>query len=514
MRLSLKFALIVFFGILISTVWSNFVAFPFINSLVQKTTSDPILQTLFMIGLLLLAVIIPTAVIVWVALVMMVVKPLSSFNKIAETISSGNLGTRLKISSKDEIGELGAHINTIIEHLVGAFQNMAFSLKNERVKEKQLADSLAQLKKEKAKDEALLSSMGDSVIAIDKDKKIILFNKAAAELTGFNLNEVLDESYQHILKIVNEKDTSLAEDFIGLALEGKPKAIERVAILTKGGKETPISYSLGIIYDAEQKISGVVVVLRDITHERQLDKMKDEFVSIASHELRTPMSAIKNLMSMIFEGDFGAVNESLKDPLKDVAISTERLIQLVNDMLDVSRLEAGRIKIVLEDMPLPGIINEMVKMMQPLAQETGTNIVVESIVDDIIRCDVSKTKEILSNLIGNALKFTDKGQIKVSTRKNEGLAHISVSDNGIGIDPEDQSKLFGKFSQIGTGAMVRPPGTGLGLYISREFARKMGGDLWLENSELGKGSTFTFSLPISDGSTIHEPTKDTSFAQA
>ncbi|MBI2019926.1 PAS domain S-box protein [Candidatus Daviesbacteria bacterium] len=516
MKLSIKFAVIIFFSLLITTTWSNFLIFPIINSFISsRPVDDPLLLGLLDLALLLILVVVPMSLMTYFLLSRIVIKPISSFTKIAKIIASGNLGTRLKISSRDEIGELGMHINTIIEHLVKAFQNMAYSLKDERLKERQLAESLEQLRKEKAKDDALLSSIGDGVIAIDKNHRIILFNNAASQLTGFGLSEVFSLPYPNILRIVNEKDQTPAEDFIGLVLSGgNNKKQEHLAILTKDGREIPISYSLGVIYDSDRRVNGVVVVLRDITHERQLDKMKDEFVSIASHELRTPMSAIKNLMSMIFEGDFGEVNEQLKDPLKDVAISTERLIQLVNDMLDVSRLETGRLKIVLEDAPLAGLVDEIVKLMQSLAQETGNHISVGSIDQSMVRTDVSKFKEILSNLIGNALKFTDKGQISISTKRQGSYIFVSVSDTGIGIAEEDKAKLFGKFSQIGTGALVRPPGTGLGLYISREFARKMGGDLWLESSGEGKGSTFTFSVPVADQASQQSVIEDTSFIQA
>jgi len=225
---------------------------------------------------------------------------------------------------------------------------------------------------------------------------------------------------------------------------------------------------------------------------KELDKVKDEFVSIASHELRTPMTAVKGLISMIFEGDFGSLSEELKDPLSDIAVSTDRLIQLVNDMLDTSRIEAGRLKFLLGDFSAGDLASEILSLLKPLTDEKGIVLETQPAAEKIYT-DPNKFKQILSNLIGNSIKFTDSGRISVSFRVNGEYLCVCISDTGLGISREDREKLFGKFTQISTTQTGRPKGTGLGLYISREFARKLGGDLWIESSEIGKGSTFVFS---------------------
>lgn len=501
MKLSVKLAVLIFFAISLAIIISSLSIPLLINLIVKPLPHDNLMIRVvgYFVAFFAIVVvcIIPISIAVWFILAKMIIGPVANFTHVTKIISSGNLGERIKLFSQDEIGDLGRNINTMIDHLAGAFQNMANSLKNERNKEKELAASLNQLMIEKAKDDALLTSMGDAVIAIDKDKKILVFNKAATDLTGVNLNEALNAFYENILVFVEEKEGIPVEDFIKDALMGmEDKKLKHIAIVSRSGQRVPVSYSLGIVYDNDKNIVGVVVVLRDITYERMLDKMKDEFLSIASHELRTPMSAIKNLISMIFEGDYGEINEKLKDPLKDIGTSTERLIQLVNDMLDVSRIESGRLKIVLEDVHMKDLVEEVVKLMQPLVLQKQIKLVAENIGSEMIRTDVNKIKEVLNNLIGNAIKFTDQGQIVVSSKRAGNLIYISVTDSGIGIAKEDQSKLFSKFSQVNTNQFVRPAGTGLGLYISREFVRKLGGELWIERSEEGKGSTFTFSLPV------------------
>lgn len=495
MKLPGKIALVVFLTVFTSVIFSNFLIAPFIRSIAPDFINQPP-GFAIEVFLLTLTSVLPATAIAVLILKRSIVKPIISFIQVAKIIASGNLGKRIQIESKDEISELGTNINTIIEHLVSAFQNMAYSLKNEKSKEKQLADSLNQISAEKAKDEALLTSINDAVVAVDKEGRVILFNNAAAKLTGFSFNEALNNQYINILKIINEKGGT-TEDIVKYAFLGiLNHKVQHLAIVSKNGVQIPISQSIGPIFDSARKISGVVIVLRDTTKERELEKIKDEFLSIASHELRTPMSAIKNLISMIFEGDYGEVNQNLKEPLTDIGSSTERLIQLVNDMLDVSRIESGRLKLALEDVNIKEITEEVVRSMQPLVQQGRVKLVMENVEDALVRTDPGKVKEVLNNLIGNAVKFTDAGQITVSSKRAEGLICISVTDTGVGISKEDQPKLFAKFSQINTDQFVRPAGTGLGLYISREFTRKLGGDLWIESSEAGGGSTFTFSLPI------------------
>ena len=498
MRLSKKLTATVLLGVFIAVTWTSFLANPTANFLTTKLNiarDSPLLIFLNLI-ILSLIIVLPISLLVSFVLSRLLVEPIKSFNRILKVIATGNLAQRIQDWTGDELGELGQNINAVIKNLVMALQSMATSLRNEKQQEKKLAASFVQLEKEKARDEALLTSINEGVIAVGRDQKIMMFNEAAARLTGFSQQESLNMPYPIILRFLNEKDESAAEDFIGTALVGiKQIKSNHIMLLSRDGQKIPVLYSAGSIITANQEITGVIIALRDITKERELDKMKDEFVSVASHELRTPMTAIKGLISMIFEGDYGPLNPDLKDPLNDIAISTERLIQLVNDMLDVSRIEAGRLKFILGDYPIASLVEEITSLMMPLAKEKG--IVIEvNLPPEKVFTDPNKIKQILNNLIGNSLKFTDKGKILVSCKLVGELLNVSVDDTGAGISKEDQRKLFNKFSQISSIQTGKPKGTGLGLYISREFARKMGGDLWIERSEPQMGSTFTFSLPL------------------
>lgn len=231
---------------------------------------------------------------------------------------------------------------------------------------------------------------------------------------------------------------------------------------------------------------------------RELDKLKDEFVSVASHELRTPMTAIRGLISMILEGDYGAVNANLKMPLADISKSTQRLIILVNDILNVSRIETGKLKFALTYFDIGPVVMEMGEQLMPIAIEKGLSLQVTKSPSSVVQADKDKVREILNNLIGNALKFTEVGSVSVSWLTDADEVKVFIRDTGMGISASEQLKLFGKFKQITTQQVGKPSGSGLGLYISRELARKMGGELWIEESKLRQGSTFAFSLPKAD----------------
>jgi len=499
MNLSRKLAILIFLGVFISVTWATLLVLPLIDPYIKMQTQgffEIVLFTILKLIILTIVIVLPVTATIWVLITKSIIKPLGYFNEVTRSIASGNLGKKIEFISKDELGELGENINLMVKNLATAFQSMASSLRNEKLKEKELEVSYTRLEKEKAKDEALLTNINDAVIGINKDSRIILFNKAASNLTGFDQNEAINMPYYWVLKFLGEKD-GVALDFINQAFSGiEQKNSNHVVIEKRDKGKIPVSHSVGVIRTGGQ-VTGAVVVLRDITRERELEQMKDEFVSIASHELRTPMTAIKGLISMIFEGDFGNLSTELKDPLSDIATSTDRLISLVNDMLDVSRIEAGRLKFILGEYVVSDLIDEILVLMEPLTKEKGVGLESTGELERKVFTDANKFKQILSNLVGNAIKFTDHGKITVEAKLNGELLKISVSDTGMGISKEDQKKLFTKFSQITDSQSGRPKGTGLGLYISKEFAKKLGGDLWIENSVPGYGSIFSFSSPLS-----------------
>lgn len=231
---------------------------------------------------------------------------------------------------------------------------------------------------------------------------------------------------------------------------------------------------------------------------KALDILKDEFVSLASHELRTPMTAIKSYLWMVLENNEGELNEKQKLHLQRAYVSTDRLIKLVNDMLNVSRIESGRITLDIKNVNLQTIIQDVIGEISPRAQELGIHLIFtpNTILPNVM-ADSDKLKEVLINLIGNSLKFTPRdGSITISSTLSGGMVVTSVKDTGKGIKQEDIPKLFKKFAVINADYLRRQnaQGTGLGLYISKSIIELFGGKIWVESQGENLGTTFSFTL--------------------
>ncbi len=230
-----------------------------------------------------------------------------------------------------------------------------------------------------------------------------------------------------------------------------------------------------------------------------LDKLKDDFVSIASHELRTPMTAIRSYVWMALNKSDVPLSDKLKRYLTRTLSSTERLINLVNEMLNISRIESGRVQITPKSFDIKQLSDDVVSEVGPRSQETGVNVqFIPSQVSQVF-ADPDKVHQVLLNLVGNSLKFTPKGgsiQIILGQKDNEVV--ISIKDTGSGLSKEDIQKLFKKFGRLDNSYVVAGTsgGTGLGLYISKNLVDLMKGRIWAESQGVGKGATFSFTLPI------------------
>ena len=244
--------------------------------------------------------------------------------------------------------------------------------------------------------------------------------------------------------------------------------------------------------------------IRELTHLnlrlRHLDKAKDEFISIASHELRNPMAIIKGTLSMILAGDDGEITKDVREDLTDLMVVVERQIRLVNELLDISRIEAGVIFFnLLPEIDAVNVAQLLADSLNTVARQNNVKVTVQ-IKEDLpkVQGDQDKISQVLINLVSNALKFTNSGVIDISFSQKDNFVVTSVTDSGSGMPEETQEQLFKKFTKPGDPTVgTMSTGSGLGLYICKKFIEHLGGELWLEKSALGKGSTFSFSLPIS-----------------
>jgi signal transduction histidine kinase len=264
--------------------------------------------------------------------------------------------------------------------------------------------------------------------------------------------------------------------------------------------------AVGIALDNALLFRSLNVVTKQLQNAnerlKEIDKLKDEFVSLASHELRTPMTVIKSyLWLMLDKNNSSALSEKQRQYIDRAYVSTQRLINLVNDMLNVSRIESGRFTLDMKPFNLGSLIGIVYAEMLPKAQEQKINLEYRRPLQDLpkVQADPERVEEILINLIGNSLKFTpENGVIKISIDYDPKtqLETVSIADNGRGLGPEDLPKLFQKFSMVGTNYLIKQnaQGTGLGLYLSKSMIELMNGKIWAESEGLGKGSKFSFTL--------------------
>jgi signal transduction histidine kinase len=229
----------------------------------------------------------------------------------------------------------------------------------------------------------------------------------------------------------------------------------------------------------------------------QLDKMKDEFISVASHELNTPLAAIEGYLSMILDEGMGKIDDKSRMYLGRAYDSSKRLAELILDLLNTSRIEQGRLKMKYSEVNLAELIQSVIHELQIKADGKKIYLKMEAPkVVPVLWCDPDRIREVIVNLTGNAIKFTEKGGVTIKIEQPDHTLRVSVIDTGRGIDKADQNKLFQKFSQVKR-EIDEHQGTGLGLYISKSFVDLHKGRLWVE-SEAGKGAAFIFELPIID----------------
>jgi len=231
---------------------------------------------------------------------------------------------------------------------------------------------------------------------------------------------------------------------------------------------------------------------------KKLDKAKSEFISIASHQLRTPLTAIKGYISMILEGSYGDVSTKVKSVLKNIYQSNERLIKLVNDLLNLSRIESGRIEIQKKESSVEKIIESVIRELNGEAKKKHIYLKFKRTKKRLpkINIDPDKIRNVILNIIDNAIRYTEKGGITVRVKMQDAKCRIRISDTGTGMTKDELSKIFKSFSRAAAGTRLYTEGAGLGLYIARRFVELHNGKVWAESKGKGRGSTFYIELPV------------------
>ena len=358
-----------------------------------------------------------------------------------------------------------------------------------------------EVSKGKAYIENLVENAADLIISTNLDDHILTWNRGAEVLFGYRKDEVIGKHLSILLP--PDRVHELEEMRAKVQISGALRDIE-IRSKKKDGVLIYLSLSVSPIRDLEGKIVGFLRVAKDITEKKryerrlkELDKMKSDFVSNVSHELRTPLTSIKGSVDNMLDGLTGSLNEKQIRYLNRIKSNTDRLSRLINDLLDLSRIESGRVEVRPTTLPLTALTEEVAEHMRALAAEKLIRIEVPSSDPSVtVWADRDKVTQVLMNLIGNAVKFTPQdGKVTVALEKNgNDYIQISVADTGPGILPEEQNKIFSKFYQVANIDKKKPKGSGLGLAISKALVEMHGGKIWMD-SEVGRGSTFYFTLP-------------------
>ncbi|MBI4373250.1 MAG: PAS domain-containing protein [Deltaproteobacteria bacterium] len=333
------------------------------------------------------------------------------------------------------------------------------------------------------------------MLTTDQSGKIVMMNDLAKSLLGYEPGEYQGAFFDLLVSPEDEKGKPLSPDQrpVAAALARRKSVMRRAHFYRKDERKLPVSVTASpVLMNGE--IIGTIETFRDITKEMELDQMKDEFVSVTSHELRTPLTVIREGVSLVLDGLLGAVTDRQKKFLSVTLKDIDRLKRIIDDLLDVSKIEAGKVQLKKEKVDLISLAKGVADSFQSRAQSKGLEIKTEFFTQSLeMELDQDKIIQVFTNLIGNAFKFTEKGHVEISVRENGNFAECGVTDTGPGMSPDDLPILFSKYKQLGQKKVAKEKGTGLGLVISKEIVKLHGGDIWAE-SELGKGTRFAFTL--------------------
>jgi two-component system sensor histidine kinase ResE len=387
--------------------------------------------------------------------------PLRKMRQVAFEMARGKFDSKVPIVTHDEIGELAM-----------AFNQMG----------RQLQFHINALNQEKEQLASILSSMADGVITLNRNGEVLVTNPPADRfLQAWYYEQGQSDDLLPLPPQVNElfkkAVTEEKEQAIEIALQGRNWGIVM----------TPL-------YNGKM-IRGAVAVLRDMTEERRLDKLRKDFIANVSHELRTPIAMLQGYSEAIVD-DVAATDEEKKELAKVIYDESLRMGRLVNDLLDLARMEAGHLTLHHEQVPLKPYIERIIHKFQALAKEKGVHLLVEMNDELIVSFDPDRIEQVLTNLIDNALRHTDEGgEVRVIVDTDEEVVRISVQDSGSGIPEEDLPFVFERFYKADKARTRGRSGTGLGLAIAKNIVDAHKGTIAV-HSKLGEGTTFTFTLPL------------------
>ena len=432
-----------------------------------------------------------------------IARPILKVAQAARSIGQGEFDSEIVVDSDDEVGTLAEEFNEMRRNLKTAVDKLT---------------------REERKLTAIVDNLGEGLIVVEPTGHVLYVNPVAerllnlGETTGYENYITLDtetgaiqwtkasesteepqtqETQTVDMKILSASQREMTQHqtmIAEMSVNGHQHNGDEARVLRIIASQFP---------DESNNVAGTVYVFDDITNEHEIEQMKSEFVSLVSHELRTPLTSIIGFISLILDGKTGNINQKQHESLSRAHRQSKRLAVLINDLLDISRIESGRIEMKQEQVQIDWIAKRRIEELRPQADEKSISLILETPPNlPIMIADADRIGQIFINLIGNAIKFTpDNGKVTVRISKSsqngteDNGFHVEVIDTGPGIPPEEREKVFDKFRQLGNVQTRQQGGSGLGLSIASGIVEAHGGKLWVDTGDNGQGCNFQFFIP-------------------
>jgi NtrC-family two-component system sensor histidine kinase KinB len=412
-----------------------------------------------------------------------IVEPLRQLTATTARMAGGDLEARVTVTSRDEVGALAAEYNRMAE----------------RIRQLRSSD-MGKLLVAQQTTEAAIDSLYDPVIVTDGEGCVTKLNPAAEEIFGSEK----ENTGRHVGEV--SRDARIASA-VAEALESQHpvagEGMSSVLPLAVDGSERAFRLRTTPMRDNGHHLLGAVTILEDITHLREIDRLKSEFIATASHELRTPLTSVQMGVHLLLEGALGELTDNQTEVLQACRQDCERLDKLMRDLLDLSRIEAGESQPQLATVSARDLVNTAVRELRPQVEAKGLKLSVDAPVTlPWVMVDRLQIERVVSNLVVNAIRHTKQGEIKINAEQRDNYVAVSIQDTGSGIPGEYLPHIFDKFVQVPD---APTGGAGLGLTISKSIVEAHGGQISVQ-SQVGRGTTFAFTLPLAFGSELTQET--------
>ncbi len=426
----------------------------------------------------------------------------------------GSLSSMYALFHQAEEGE-----NALIRQnalLANAEDELKSALGITRKKERDLAEQLQVSQRSKAKDEAMLESIGDGLVVTDDDTRVVRVNPGFEKMLGWSAEEVSGKPVTAVMPMVDETGKLVPYEKrahpVALFTGEKITTSMKYYYMRRDQSKFPVAITVTPIMLGDQ-IIGAIEIFRDVTKEKNIDEQKSSFVSVASHQLRTPLTTMNWYIELLLAGDAGKVNNDQKEYLQEIYRGSKRLVLLVNDLLNVSRIESGRMRIQPVPIDVTALIRDTVKEVFPLTKGTKCLLKIEAPKNTLplVPLDQNLYRQVIHNVLTNAIRYSPQNRrsevtvhiAKRTVRRGTKNPHlrsgsyllVSIEDHGIGIPKEAQARVYEKFYRAENALHASPEGSGLGLYLVQIIIDLSGGKMWFD-TEVGKGTTFYIAYPL------------------